>query len=342
MAQRPESGSSLSRREFVRGLGVAAAAASAAPFVPGGRILAADTPVGPTPKSSAETAVARLYKSLSDDQKKNLCFSFNDPLRKKVGNNWAIVKPRISDLKSDQQEFCREILKGITSEDGYERFTHQMTVDYQGFEQYHIALFGEPGTDKPFEWVCTGRHETLRADGNSVEGCAFGGPIFYGHDATGTGTDDPAHTDNVWWFQGEAANKVFKALDDKQKAQALIAKQPADAPRTVKLKGDHLGQEGIRVGDMDSQQQELVKKLIECMLQPFRDDDVQEARVCIKEAGGLDPLRLTFVKEGDLGNDGTWDIWRLEGPAFSWFFRGSPHVHTWLNVARKASDDPIS
>ncbi|HEU5118967.1 MAG TPA: DUF3500 domain-containing protein, partial [Isosphaeraceae bacterium] len=138
------------------------------------------------------------------------------------------------------------------------------------------------------------------------------------------------------------ANKIFKALDDKQKAQALIAKEPADAPRTIKLKGDKLGDEGIRVGDLDSQQQELVKKLIEAMLQPYRDDDVQEARVCIKEAGGLDPLRLTFVKEGDLGNDGTWDIWRLEGPAFSWFFRGSPHVHTWLNVARKASDDPIS
>ena len=51
---------------------------------------------------------------------------------------------------------------------------------------------------------------------------------------------------------------------------------------------------------------------------------------------GVDKLRLTFFKENDLGNDGVWDIWKLEGPAFSWFFRGSPHVHTWLNVASKA------
>jgi hypothetical protein len=42
------------------------------------------------------------------------------------------------------------------------------------------------------------------------------------------------------------------------------------------------------------------------------------------------------LKEGDIGNDGVWDIWKLEGPAFSWYFRGSPHVHTWLNVARRA------
>ena len=41
-------------------------------------------------------------------------------------------------------------------------------------------------------------------------------------------------------------------------------------------------------------------------------------------------------KNGDIGNDGVWDIWKLEGPAFSWYFRGSPHVHTWLNIARRA------
>ena len=52
--------------------------------------------------------------------------------------------------------------------------------------------------------------------------------------------------------------------------------------------------------------------------------------------GGVDKLRLTFFKEGDIGSDGVWDRWMLEGPAFAWYFRGSPHVHTWLNVARKA------
>ena len=53
-----------------------------------------------------------------------------------------------------------------------------------------MAVFGEPGTDKPFEWVLTGRHDTLRADGNSVEGAAFGGPIFYGHAADGHDNED--------------------------------------------------------------------------------------------------------------------------------------------------------
>ena len=41
-------------------------------------------------------------------------------------------------------------------------------------------------------------------------------------------------------------------------------------------------------------------------------------------------------KHDDLGNDGVWDIWRLEGPSMVWHFRGAPHVHTWVNIAKDA------
>ncbi len=80
----------------------------------------------------------------------------------------------------------------------------------------------------------------------------------------------------------------------------------------------------------------MVRDLLEMMLRPFRAVDAAEVHECLDLNGGVDKLRLTFFKEGDIGNDGVWDIWKLEGPAFSWYFRGSPHVHTWLNVARKA------
>ena len=52
-------------------------------------------------------------------------------------------------------------MKNLCSEDGYERFMKQMDDDAGGFEAYHVAVFGEPGTDKPFEWVLSGRHDTL-------------------------------------------------------------------------------------------------------------------------------------------------------------------------------------
>lgn len=326
--------SELTRRDFVR---YAAAALGTVPIIGSAARAAADQKPGPTPANSAETATARLYKTLSDEQKNLICFPFDHPKRSQVNNNWAIVKPTIADMTKEQQALCREIMQGLCSEDGFDRFMRQMDADYGGFENYHVAIFGEPGTDKPFEWVVTGRHDTLRADGNSVEGVAFGGPIFYGHDATGSGNDDASHSENVWWYQGEQANKIFQALDDKQRAQALIDVAEPDTPASIKLKGDAIDSApGLAVASMDPQQKEMVRKLLKDMLLPYRAVDVEEVNACINDAGGPDRMRITFYKEGDIGNDGVWDIWKLEGPAFAWYFRGSPHVHTWLHVARRA------
>ena len=67
-----------------------------------------------------------------------------------------------------------------------------------------------------------------------------------------------------------------------------------------------------------------------------------EAAKMLDAQGGLDACRLSFYRKladgnsADLGDDGEWDVWRLEGPSFVWHFRGVPHVHVWVNVA----DDP--
>ncbi len=325
----------VSRREFVKAVGAAAAvAAGSSPLVGAGAAAADES--GPTASFPAETAVARFYATLKSEQKELICFPFDHPLRSQVRNNWAIVKPTIGDMTAEQRALCQEVFKNLCSEEGYERFTRQMGDDYGGFESYHVAVFGEPGTDRPFEWVLTGRHNTLRADGNSVEGAAFGGPIFYGHAADGHFNEDPKHTNNVWWYQAERANKIFATLDDRQKARALVARKEDDDARAVKLKGDALAGTGLDVSSLDGQQKAMVDQLLKDMLMPFRAIDAREVRECLAESGGVDKLRLTYFKEGDVGGDGVWDVWKLEGPAFSWYFHGSPHVHTWLNVARRA------
>ncbi len=42
---------------------------------------------------------------------------------------------------------------------------------------------------------------------------------------------------------------------------------------------------------------------------------------------------MAFYQDDDLNNDKQWDIWRVEGPAFVWHFRGAPHVHAYVNIA---------
>ena len=61
------------------------------------------------------------------------------------------------------------------------------------------------------------------------------------------------------------------------------------------------------------------------------------------EDGGFDHLHMAFFNgkdpEGhsyDIGDDGVWDVWQLEGPNMVWYFRGEPHVHTWVHVREPA------
>ena len=122
----------------------------------------------------------------------------------------------------------RDIFEGLIQPDWYAKIDKQLQDDAGGFgKQQNIAIFGKPG-DGNFEFVMTGRHMTLRCDGNLAEHVAFGGPIFYGHAASGF-TEKPGHPDNVFWPQALAANEVYKMLDGQQRKQAEVPQTPREA-----------------------------------------------------------------------------------------------------------------
>ena len=330
----------LSRRRFLQTTVGGVAAMS----VGGARLLgAAEVASGKSAAASAEpeTLVATLYKSLNDDQRTKLCFAFDHPLRSAVNNNWHIVKHSIgSALSADQQAMVREIFRGMHSEEYAQKVFDQVEHDGGGpgtFNECSVALFGEPGQSaadgkaSKFEFVLTGRHCTRRCDGNSVAGAAFGGPIFYGHAAEGF--NEPAdHKGNAYWYQALRANEVFKSLDGKQRDLALRDDpRKEEGNKTVELSGKRNNLPGVAVADLSHDQKDLVRKVLADLLAPFRKPDADEALKLI-EAGGFDDLHLAFYKNMDIGNDGVWDVWQIEGPFMRWYFRGSPHVHTWVHV----------
>jgi hypothetical protein len=327
----------LDRRRFLR---TAVAAALLPPVIDGGlnRVFAA-----PKPTSAAETVVKGLFDSLTPEQKSKVCFAWDHQDKKRgllrtfVSNNWNITPQMIrSDFYSQkQQHLIHDIYKALLNPEWLDRFGKQ-TYDDSGKKpwgaQQSIAIFGEPGTDK-FEMVLTGRHMTLRADGNTGEHVAFGGPIFYGHAAHGF-SETKNHPDNVFWPQALAANKVYQMLDGKQRKTALVKERPAED--AVGFHGSRGGYNGLPVTDMTADQKTEMQKVLGKLIEPFRVEDRDEVLECLKVQGGLDRCALTFYEEGDIGEDQVWDNWRLEGPSFVWYFRGEPHVHVWVNVA----DDP--
>lgn len=330
----------LDRRSFLKNVTAAATAAAS-----GGITLWATPRIeaAPSPKSAAETAVKALYDTLSEAQKKTICFDYDYKhperglLRTHISNFWAITKPFVATdfYTKDQQKLVFEVFKGIFNPDWHDKMVKQLKDDHGGKpwgSGLSCAIFGTPGSGK-FEFVMTGRHLTCRADGDSDTHVALGGPIFHGHAPSGF-NEKVHHPDNIFWNQALLANKVYTILDGKQQKAALVAKRPAET--AVGFRGPDSKYPGLPCSEMSKDQKAAVEKVLLSLLDPYRKEDQDKVQECLKKQGGLDKCALAFYQEGDIGDDGEWDNWRLEGPSFVWYFRGQPHVHIWINVA----DDP--
>ena len=217
----------VNRRQFVKTVGATAAAVSTAAVVSTGALPGIAHAKNADVKPASENLTKKLHASLSPTQREKNRFpwDYTDKrglLRMHVENNWQIT-PRES----------------------------RQRILYQGPAGHHRGIVFRPlqsGLEGPhqeaagrrrrrlrrrpsrspcsarlragkFEFVMTGRHLTIRCDGNSSEHVAFGGPIFYGHAAQGF-NEKADHPGNVFWHQGLKANALFKMLDGKQRKEA--------------------------------------------------------------------------------------------------------------------------
>ena len=328
MSDHQPAAGSVHRRQFM----TTAAAISA-----GGLICAKPTLADAVTKQpTAESLTRHLYEALSDQQRKQVCFDWDHRhpkrglLRTFVANNWNITPHEInSDFYSDdQRELIRGVFEAMIHPSWHERYDQQLDDDAGGFgNEQSIAIFGRPG-DGNFELVMTGRHMTLRCDGNSTDHMAFGGPIFYGH--APEFNESASHPDNVFWDQAVAANKLYQMLDGKQQETALLKRTPRE--QAVEFRGDQ-PIPGLAVADMSDDQKTHLQEVLGKLVEPYRLSDREEVTACLQAQGGLDACRLAYYSDKDLGKDRVWDNWRLEGPSFVWHYRGAPHVHVWVNVA---------
>lgn len=329
----------LSRRSFLT-----AAVATGAGMAASLPILGAADPPAPKIAGKAEALISEWFKSLTEEQRKAVAFDYHHPDRLRVENNWHIVEQRVGKIfHADQQAMVREIFSKLHSEEYGDKVMQQFTEDNKGkgpatpeavFGTSSCAIFGSPGAG-PYEFVFTGRHCTRRCDGDSESGVAFGGPIFYGHAAQGF-YEKADHAGNVYWYQAKQANALFEALDGKQRNQALRDAEGREerGTDTVKLTRKKEGLEGIAMADLTADQKVLAQKVLSDLLLPFRKEDREEAMRLVTPQ--LDDLHFAYFKKQDIGSDKVWDVWQVEGPAMVWYFRGDPHVHTWVHIRSMA------
>src|SRR5262245_60452680 len=124
----PDCRDGFDRREFLLRTGVTAAAAAVSP------LLAGRAAGAPTAKSAAETAVKGLYDTLTEVQRKAVCFDWDHTEKKRgllrtfVSNNWNITEPRIKSefFTAKQQDIIHDIFKGLVNPDWYGKFLKQL------------------------------------------------------------------------------------------------------------------------------------------------------------------------------------------------------------------------
>jgi hypothetical protein len=326
----------LDRRDFIRNLALGGAVLTAgSPSL----LLAhsADGDKKPMPRVSntvAEDLVKELFAGLTDKQKKAVVKPWDHPARKSVNPNKALDKTIGAVYTKEQQDLVQKIVRAIAADDkGWHQVSRGGTWDAtKRFDNMGADIFGDPATGK-FAFLCTGHHLTVRCDGDSEEGAAFGGPIYYGHSPNGYSTR------NIFSYQTREVMKAYQALDKKQRKEATVTMgNPGEGAPSIRLKKDAKCP-GIAYAELTHDQKELFEQVMKTILSPFRQQDGAEVVSIIKEMGGMEKVHMAFYSE-EYENTKTsenqpWSFWRLEGPGFVWNFRVLPHVHTYVNIASK-------
>jgi hypothetical protein len=310
----------LSRRRFLRTAAAGAAALATA------RVAGAQD--APRPGSTAEALIRELYSGLRDDQRSAAILPIDAPERMKYFD--AALGKKIGDVYSrSQQEQLIRILRALSSgEEGWKQISRGGTWDEsKAFENCGATLFGD--VRGKYTWVFSGHHLTLRCDGDTEEGVAFGGPLYYGHSPNG-------YSDrNLFNFQTRSALAVFESLAKDEREQAVVLEDPAEGLESVKFRCTCDPTPGIPCSQLNKETQGLVRKVLADLLSPFRKEDADEVLQVIAKTGGMEAMNLMFYRQKDAAPSQPWSFWRLEGPGFVWNFRVLPHVHTYVNISSK-------
>jgi hypothetical protein len=280
----------------------------------------------------------QFYKSLTDAQRSKICLPLHDPKRQFISNWWYVCpEQRLHTFfTADQQDLVRQIFDSLHAPEFREKMAWQVQKDLMGDIKNtpSVGFFGTPDDDA-FEFLYTGHHVTRRCNAHTDRGLGFGGaPIFYGNFASGF-RESKDHEGNPFWYQGLLFNEFVATLDGAQRERILARTEPrTEKPAGVIVKRS-TDLPGLSCADLSADQKAKLLGTMRAMLACFRADDVAATMKSIEERKMIDSLFVScFGGAYDIGGDGVWDVWQIEGPELVWYFRGTPHIHGYFHLSQ--------
>ena len=322
----------MDRRTALK-IGAKASVVAAAGFYGGYRLL---PPGRSRDLASADERARRFYASLDDEQRAETCVDYNHPLRQYHNRGvWGGGRSVFTGFNRGQRQMLTDLLYAGVSTPGRERIPQEDMIRWTGIHSMRVLMCGDP-TSSAYQVIFTAAHLNLRVGGKSSEGTAFGGPQVYGDQR---GNERQGLPGNVYRDQFVLAQQLLHGLDPGRKKLAMLEEAPVQTQ--IELQGRHGSFPGIPVAELAPPEKAQVRDIVDLILSSYPEADVAYARECLNANGGTDALHLSYYQHGEDGDIFDGQVFRLEGPAAVFYFRGFPHVHAFLNVAMDG-DSPLS
>ncbi|HEY2381090.1 MAG TPA: DUF3500 domain-containing protein [Terriglobia bacterium] len=284
----------------------------------------------------ADVLARRLYMGLDAAQRADASVSYDHPLRQYHNRGvWGGGREVLSGFSREQRGILTDLMYAGLSVEGRSRLPQEDVTRWIGVNGMRVLICGDPASP-PYQIILTGTHLNLRLGGRSAEGAAFGGPQVYGDQR---GNERVGLPGNVYRDQFLIGQRLLRSLDDGRRKHAVLEEAPVQTQ--IELQGRHGSFQGIPVAELTEESKTVAHELVERIMSTYEPGDVAYARECLAANGGLDALFLSYYQHGQDGNIPEAQVFRLEGPAAVFYFRGYPHVHAFLNVAMDG-DAPLS
>lgn len=305
-----------------------------------------------SPGQRMTQAAAQLLAALSDSQRAQATFAFDDAERL----NWHFI-PRdrkgvpLRALSDAQKAAVRRLLEAGTSKSGYRKALDVMALeailrDIEGTERarqirdpnlYFVSVFGKPDAEGLWGWRIEGHHFCVNyaiKDGQVVSAT----PVFYGANPAKV----PQGRDKAGFRalpeEEDVARQLYLSLEPALRRVATIGERAPDDILTgaQNAKPKATAVQGVKRAELNDTQRETLDRLIQLYADRLPAEVSAELIREAKESG-LDATRFAWAGPAEPGSG---HYYRIQGPTFVIEYcntqNNANHIHS---VLRRAAGD---
>ena len=299
-------------------------------------------------KGMTSAAVAYLAV-LSDEQRVATSFKFDDEERL----NWHFI-PRVRkglglwDLDGKSLTAAEGLVATGLTAAGYHKVLEVRSLEevlylFEGGEEsarrlkrhphkYYVSVFGDPSGDTEWGWRFEGHHLSLNYTIRNGE-ILSASPEFFGANP-GLIDAGPGRSLRVLGRREDLARSILKAASDEQQSKIWIAKEAPHDIRGAGAPQAEIGDPvGVVSGDMNPEQQELMRELVGEYLSAMPASVVRRRVQEIQDAG-VEEIYFAWWGGSELNEPHHYVI---QGPTFVIEYNNTQneanHVHSiWRNL----------